>query len=388
MSHIAFLTIPASGHLNPTLPLVEELVRRGHRVSYATSAEYSPAIRRAGATPVELDWQAQQVNASQGGQTMLELLDMLMAGLNSSRAVLPTVRRWLTDDRPDLISYDVLTSIGPMTAAAMGLPAIATVPTFAGNDKFDLMRLLIPPDYDPTHPRAAEYVQARKQLAADFGVPDETTAGQGMFAKLNLVFIPREFQIHGEVFGPEYRFVGPSFGSRGEVGGWQPPTDGRPVLFVSLGTAVNDRPEFFARCAEAFGGSDWHVVMAVGTRVDQAELGEIPANFEIAPYFPQPEVLKHAKAFLSHCGMNSTMESLLCQVPLIAYPQTAEQNANAERAQELGLGRLADLDRLRETVDEVAGDQSIRDNLAEMAKHIEAAGGPKAGADAVEEVLA
>ena len=32
-------------------------------------------------------------------------------------------------------------------------------------------------------------------------------------------------------------------------------------------------------------------------------------------------MLKHATAFLSHIGMNSTMEALLYQVPLAAFPQ-------------------------------------------------------------------
>jgi UDP:flavonoid glycosyltransferase YjiC (YdhE family) len=47
--HVAFVSIPAHGHVNPTLPLVAELVRRGHRVTYFTSADFEPRIRRAGA---------------------------------------------------------------------------------------------------------------------------------------------------------------------------------------------------------------------------------------------------------------------------------------------------------------------------------------------------
>jgi hypothetical protein len=37
--HIAFICLPAAGYVNPTLPVVAELVRRGHRVTYATSAK-------------------------------------------------------------------------------------------------------------------------------------------------------------------------------------------------------------------------------------------------------------------------------------------------------------------------------------------------------------
>ena len=42
--HFAFICLPAAGHVNPTLPVVAELVRRGHRVTYATSERYAKAV--------------------------------------------------------------------------------------------------------------------------------------------------------------------------------------------------------------------------------------------------------------------------------------------------------------------------------------------------------
>ncbi|XVS65936.1 hypothetical protein ACQPYE_07745 [Actinosynnema sp. CA-299493] len=41
MSHIAFLNIPGHGHVNPTLPVVTELVNRGHRVTYAVDPGFA-----------------------------------------------------------------------------------------------------------------------------------------------------------------------------------------------------------------------------------------------------------------------------------------------------------------------------------------------------------
>ncbi|HEY0805772.1 MAG TPA: macrolide family glycosyltransferase [Pseudonocardiaceae bacterium] len=392
--HIAFITGPASGHINPTLPLVRELTKRGHRVSYVTAAEFAATIEAAGATPIVLDWGLKPIKASKGGQTTGELAAMLLSNIGSTRKVLPHVEQWLADDPPDLICYDSLTVLGSIVADRLGVPGVATVPNFAGNDKVNLISLVIPPDFDPSHPTMREYVAARKRLAEDFGVADETIAGAGAFNKLNLVFLPREFQIHGELFGDDFLFIGPSFGDReDDSDDWQPPTGGRPLLFVSLGTVVNDRADFFALCVKAFGGTEWHVAMAVGHQVDVAELGEIPGNIDVRPYFPQPTVLRHATVFLSHAGMGSTMESLMRQVPLVTYPQIPEQTANARRVAELGLGRLLDTtrdldpDELRRTVQEVAADQAIRANLARMAEHLRAAGGPAAGADAVEELL-
>ncbi len=49
---IAFVSLPAHGHVTPTLPLVADLVRRGWRVSYATAETFAPEVGRAGATLV------------------------------------------------------------------------------------------------------------------------------------------------------------------------------------------------------------------------------------------------------------------------------------------------------------------------------------------------
>eukprot|EP00268_Persea_americana_P037045 TRINITY_DN36640_c0_g1_i1.p1 TRINITY_DN36640_c0_g1~~TRINITY_DN36640_c0_g1_i1.p1 ORF type:complete len:477 (+),score=84.61 TRINITY_DN36640_c0_g1_i1:1224-2654(+) len=51
----------------------------------------------------------------------------------------------------------------------------------------------------------------------------------------------------------------------------------------------------------------------------------------VASWAPQIEVLKHGSTggFLSHCGWNSTLESITHGVPLIAWPLYAEQKMNA-----------------------------------------------------------
>lgn len=391
--HIAFITVPASGHVYPTLPLVQELTRRGHRVSYATAPEFGELVAVSGAALVPLDWTASRVAASKGGQTTGELSDMLLGSVRGTRRALPAMTDWLARDRPDVLCRDAVTLLGAMTAHKLGIPEVATFPNFAGNDQFDLVDVLVPPDFDPTHPTFQQYLAESRQLAAEYGVPPQVVAGAMPTAALNLVLLPREFQIRGEVFGDEFRFIGPSFGPRDDADGWRPPA-GRRVVFVALGTVVNDRADFFAAVIKAFAGSDWHVAMATGHQVDVAELGQIPDNVEIRPFFPQPTVLRHAEVFVSHTGMGSTMEALMRQVPIVSYPQIPEQAANGRRVQELGLGRLLDTsvdivpDELRRIVEEVAADASIRASLAVMAEHIRRAGGPAAGADAIEALVA
>src|SRR5206468_12114593 len=50
MSKIVFIEMPASGHVNPTLPVVQELVRRGEHVTYYATEEFRSQIEQTGAT--------------------------------------------------------------------------------------------------------------------------------------------------------------------------------------------------------------------------------------------------------------------------------------------------------------------------------------------------
>lgn len=56
----------------------------------------------------------------------------------------------------------------------------------------------------------------------------------------------------------------------------------------------------------------------------------------VQKWAPQVEILSHGAtaAFLSHCGWNSTLEALSCGVPIIGWPQAAEQFYNAKFLEE------------------------------------------------------
>lgn len=391
--HLLFTSVPAHGHVNPTLALVEELVRRGHRVSYATGESFRAVVESAGATLVSTG--DQMLERPQSIEFSPEMIAGLLERLvEDARSSLPALVSFAVHDPPDAVCYDMMTFIGRVLAGKLALPGISLLPSYASNEQFSLRDEFLPTPASRDHPALRQAVQRMQQFAAEQGVDEPSgllmTAAP---ADLNIVFLPKQFQPAADTFDHRFRFVGPSLGARGTDQGWRPREVSAPLLFISLGTAFNNRPAFFRTCLEAFGASPWQVAMSVGEQVDPAELGTIPGNIEVRPYFPQPTVLRHATVFLTHAGMNSTMEALYFAVPMVAVPQMPEQEATARRLEELGLGRRLVTDHLtarslREVVDEVATDQQIRDNLAGVTSIVRDAGGAVAAADAIEDHLA
>lgn len=47
--HIVVVGMPAAGHVNPTVPLVRELVRGGVKVTYYTDEKFAGVVDNAGA---------------------------------------------------------------------------------------------------------------------------------------------------------------------------------------------------------------------------------------------------------------------------------------------------------------------------------------------------
>ncbi|SDM55232.1 macrolide family glycosyltransferase [Allokutzneria albata] len=356
-----FVTLTGHGHITPTLALVEELVRRGDRVDYATGAEHADAVTGAGAAWVELP--GLPPFRPTGGNVMAAWFRHYFAAM---RATYPVLLDRCRTVRPDVICYDATNWPARVVAEKLGIPAVRCVPHLASNDSFRLM--------EPEEARVIESDCAR--FAAEHDVTLDVPGVLDLPEKRNLVFLPREFQPAGDTFDETFHFIGPVLGRR-DAEPWSPEHDDLPLLYVSLGSVMAD-PAFYRACVDAFGDGAWQVAM------NARDVGPVPATFDVRRWFPQPSVLRRARVFVTHAGMNSTMEALHFGVPLVMVPQTPEQEANADRAEELGLGeRLRHNADLRAAVERVAGSDTIRRNLDRMRDAIRAGGGAERGADLI-----
>lgn len=387
--HIAFFNFPAFGHINPTLGLVRELVNRGHRVTCTSTEHFAPNIKALGGEPV-------LYTSAFGDYYTSPFTAEAMKGeglrcLREAITLAESVEDFYTRERPDVIAYDSMAWGARFFAAKHDVPAIRLFPTFGANEHFSLrQRFPVAEMTDPLIVEAVTQLQAHLPKTGLAGTSAmEFLAG---IEDLSIIFVPREFQYEGDTFDERFVFAGPCFGDRSAFqGNWQHSGD-RPVLLISMGTAATGWPEFFTMALEAFGDSEWDVVMALGANLDPSELGELPANFEVSQYVPQLDVLHHASLFLMHGGMNSVMESLHRGVPMVVIPQMNEQLANGLRVAELGLGRTlsrADttVESLRRTAAEVRADETVKDRVAALQNRMGETDGPVVAADAIERFL-
>ncbi|WP_055557770.1 OleI family self-immunity macrolide glycosyltransferase [Streptomyces sp. NBRC 110028] len=408
--HISFFNIPGHGHVNPSLGIVQELVARGHRVSYAITEEFAAQVKAAGATPVVYD--SILPKESNPEESWPEDQESAMGlFLDEAVRVLPQLEDAYADDRPDLIVYDIASWPAPVLGRKWDIPFVQLSPTFVAYEGFEED---VPAVQDPTADRGEETAAPAQTGDAEEGAEAEdglvrfftrlsaflqehgvdTPATEFLIAPNRcIVALPRTFQIKGDTVGDNYTFVGPTYGDRSHQGTWEGPGDGRPVLLIALGSAFTDHLDFYRTCLAAVDGLDWHVVLSVGRFVDPADLGEVPPNVEVHQWVPQLDILTKASAFITHAGMGSTMEALSNAVPTVAVPQIAEQTMNAERIVELGLGRHIPRDevtaeKLREAVLAVASDPGVAERLAAVRQEIREAGGARAAADILEGILA
>ncbi|MGA4954444.1 macrolide family glycosyltransferase [Streptomyces lavendulocolor] len=377
--HVAVFNVPQHGHVLPTLAVVEQLVARGHRVSYAVTAPFAECVRAVGAEPVVY-------SAPDLGEAPEDLAEGVRQAITVNLGALGELDAAFGADRPDIVLYDVYAWAGPLLANRWGVPVVQLAPThvpYQGlvEEFFGLADIAEIPGF----PELAGAVAA----AGLTSVHELTLAPPHVVA-----FFPRAFQRRPEtVAAGDCRYVGPALADRSFQGCWLPPRPDAEVLYVSLGSQFTRRPEFYRACVEAFGGSPWHVVMTVGDAVSPAELGTLPGNFEVHASVPQLDVLAAASVFVTHGGMGSVMEALHHGVPLVAVPQMAEQRVNAEQIERLRLGvhlprETVSSASLREAVARAAADPGVAAGVAGMREEIRAAGGAAAAADTVERVLA
>src|SRR5215217_1685194 len=129
MMKIFLIGLPAHGHVNPTLPVVQALRRRGAQVLTYNTEEFRAKLEAAGAefraypsTAFSTRSIAQAVTTNLINVTQL----VFEASLLLTAFMLAEIER----EKPDLLIFDSVCLWGMQAARITKLPAVASITTF------------------------------------------------------------------------------------------------------------------------------------------------------------------------------------------------------------------------------------------------------------------
>ncbi|WP_406113213.1 macrolide-inactivating glycosyltransferase [Streptomyces sp. NBC_01014] len=394
-AHIAMFSIAASGHVNPSIEVIRELVARGHRVTYAIPESFAGKVAETGAEPVVYTSTLPTDDDPEAWGT--EVIEHIEPFLRDAITVLPQ----LIDAHegadgvgvPDLIVHDITSYPAIVLSRRWNVPDVSLSPNLVAWRGYE---------QEVGEPMTAQLMATERGRAyydrfhawlESQGIDEHPDPFVGR-PRRSIVLIPRAMQPNADRVDEDvYTFVGACQGDRGEQGGWQRPDGAEKVLLVSLGSTFTKQPGFYRECIKAFGDlPGWHVVLQIGKFIDPAELGPVPANFEVLSWAPQLAILKQADAFITHAGAGGSQEGLATGTPMVAVPQAVDQFSNADMLQSLGVARHVPMAEataatLRDTVLAVAGDPEVAERLTRIREEMAGEGGTKRAADLIEAEL-
>src|SRR5690606_26953253 len=116
--HLVMAGVTAPSHVYPGLPVIAELVARGHRLTYVVGERLRDLVAATGAEVLGLDSimpDADEHWPEDTGAAMQVFLDDAVAALE------PMLKRI---DRPDAVLYDIGGPAGRVAAPHPGVPAV------------------------------------------------------------------------------------------------------------------------------------------------------------------------------------------------------------------------------------------------------------------------
>ncbi|WP_379133781.1 macrolide family glycosyltransferase [Paenibacillus sp. sgz500958] len=403
MARIIYFSVDLHGHVNPSLGLVGKLIEQGEEVIYYSGDEFQEVIEGTGAAFRSYHGHLGVETHDDGGINSF----LMFAGfiLQKNREIVDYFWDEIRALQPDYIIHDSLNYFGKVFADRLNIPGISVFASFAYIDE---MAKIDPEFFMVTYLRAGDdplYAKNKgranvygklldtmsRRLAASYGL-DRINIINDLFCSkedLNILFTSRELQLHAEAFDDTYWFSGYTISPRQQ----QPdfPYDllgGRPLVYISFGTIFNELPELYRTCISAFGDTDVQVVIALGHRVDAADLGFLPANIIVRNEVPQLEILKRADVFITHGGANSVHEALCFEVPMAVVPQSFDQFVGGLTVERSGAGinlqdREVTSELLQETVRKLLTEPHYKEKCRAIRVSFEASGGLDGAAERI-----
>jgi zeaxanthin glucosyltransferase len=394
---IGFISMPLTGHINPMIALARKLQSRGHEIVFSGIPDVGPYAHSAGISFVaycdeELPMgssggilaPAAKLHGTEATRWTIEGAGRAMFQLASQH--LPRV---IAETGVEALVLDTIHMYLEVVPMSLGIPyahvwAILNI-DFSGTT----LPSVLPGRYDDTAEARTRNVEELKTsdnaffhivqvlgeeyaehagLKLDWSNPPATVSRH---AAAVVSQTPREFDLPGIPWPPEFHYAGPFCDDDGREPvpfAWEK-LDARPLVYASLGTLVNGLDSIYKTILSSVGRiPEIQVVLSKGNNIELTDLGPIPPNVIVVDKAPQLGLLKRSVLCITHAGLNTALESLAHGVPMVAIPIAYDQFGVALRIAYHGVGEFIEIDHL--TVDGLH--ESIRKVLHTPAYHAKA----------------
>lgn len=401
MARILVTTLPHEGHLNPTFSISHELKANGHEVIYLDhpfikkliAAQGFPSVPFRGLRPGDIGilWRKYRVEHSQGVEEMRNAIMLF-----TSRLVVQArfIRKLIAQYHPNLVLNDVFHYGSALAAELTGTPWVDC--WTAGVMHPESNPYLIPAQ--PAHIKLLEQLfderwnKARRALGLREDAP-------GAFLRpsqwLQLYTSCEDIDPKLPDLGPTAICVGPCVTDRREPvfnvipDHWLDTQ--MPLIYVSLGTFFNNRPNFIRRIIDAATGQKYRVVVST-PMAGKRGFTALPDNVLLCKRVAQTSLLSRCALFITHGGNNSVQEAMLAGVPMLVVPIAGEQVYNAERVKWLGLGERANVDdtdsgEFRNLIQAMLIKLNYRKSAEDIARKLGRYNGPQVAAQLIQRLL-
>jgi UDP:flavonoid glycosyltransferase YjiC (YdhE family) len=314
---VLITTQPAFSHATQLIPLARELERRGHAVTFATSAALATTLGHFGIATRIFRPDGLRRHGHQG------LARAVGPHGVPDRSAVEDLVELARDTRAELIVRDYYEFAAWGAAQVLEIPLVTQGVT---------SRLPAPAE--------ARMVDLVAQMATLAGL-EPPHDGEALIGSLHLDVIPPSFRHPWEPESDRRRASRPSLFDGSER---QPPPPwldalgrDRPLIYVTLGGVSNNAPVLWRALLAVVSQLEADAVLTTGTS-RSVRLGTLPPNVRIESYIPQGHVLARSAAVLCHAGLNTLMGAFNHGVPALCLPLEADQPVNAICCDRAGAG--------------------------------------------------
>jgi zeaxanthin glucosyltransferase len=415
MTHFGIICPAATGHLNPMTALGYELQKRGHRVTVLGIPDAKAKALTAG-----LEFQA--IGQSDFPLGASKALFTELGNLKGLKALNCTIN-WVAKsadiclrDAPQVIKtvgiealiVDQVAPQGGTVAEYLDIPFVSACGAMMLNGEISIPPFSTSWQYDPSWRgllrnrlgyELLNYIRKPtlktiNDYRQQWNLPIHSNPNDNYSRLAQLSQQPAEFEFPRKELPSVFHFTGlyNNPDSRQITSFPDEKLTGQPLIYASMGTVQNRLLWVFQMIAEACGGLDIQLVIALGGGASPESLPELPGNTLVVGYAPQLELLQKATLTITHAGMNTTLESLSNGVPMLAIPITNDQPGVAARIAWTGCGEVIPLakvnaQKLKESIKRLLREDSYKNNALRLQEAIKRAGGVSRAGDIIEQVI-